>query len=53
MELPSLEKGSTVMEIKMFKKGSTVVELKSLKSFHRDGTKKVLQNWSKRFRKAP
>ena len=43
MELPSLEKGSTVMEIKMFKKGSTVVELKSLKSFHRDGTKKVLQ----------
>ena len=44
MELTSLEKGSTVMEIKMFKKGSTVVELKSLKSFHRDGTKKVLQN---------
>lgn len=43
MELTSLEKGSTVMEIKMFKKGSTVVELKSLKSFHRDGTKKVLQ----------
>ena len=43
MELPSLEKGSTVMEIKMFKKGSTVVELKSSKSFHRDGTKKVLQ----------
>ena len=31
------------MEIKMFKKGSTVVELKRLKSFHRDGTKKVLQ----------
>ena len=43
MELTSLEKDSTVMEIKMFKKGSTVVELKSLKSFHRDGTKKVLQ----------
>lgn len=43
MEVTSLEKGSTVMEIKMFKKGSTVVELKSLKSFHRDGTKKVLQ----------
>ena len=43
MELTSLEKGSTVMEIKMFKKGSTVVELKSLKSFHRDGTKKLLQ----------
>ena len=43
MELTSLEKGSTVMEIKMFKKGSTVVELKSLKSFHRDGTKKILQ----------
>ena len=43
MELTILEKGSTVMEIKMFKKGSTVVELKSLKSFHRDGTKKVLQ----------
>ena len=43
MELTSLEKGSTVTEIKMFKKGSTVVELKSLKSFHRDGTKKVLQ----------
>lgn len=43
MELTSLEKGSTVMEIKMFKKVSTVVELKSLKSFHRDGTKKVLQ----------
>ena len=43
MELTSLEKGSTVMEIKMFNKGSTVVELKSLKSFHRDGTKKVLQ----------
>lgn len=43
MKLTSLEKGSTVMEIKMFKKGSTVVELKSLKSFHRDGTKKVLQ----------
>ena len=43
MELTSLEKGSTVMEIKMFKKRSTVVELKSLKSFHRDGTKKVLQ----------
>ena len=43
MELTSLEKGSTVMEIKMFKKGSTVVELKSLKRFHRDGTKKVLQ----------
>ena len=43
MELTSLEKGSTVMEIKMYKKGSTVVELKSLKSFHRDGTKKVLQ----------
>ena len=43
MELTSLEKGSTVMQIKMFKKGSTVVELKSLKSFHRDGTKKVLQ----------
>lgn len=43
MELTSLEKGSAVMEIKMFKKGSTVVELKSLKSFHRDGTKKVLQ----------
>ena len=43
MELTSLEKGSTVMEIKIFKKGSTVVELKSLKSFHRDGTKKVLQ----------
>ena len=43
MELTSLEKRSTVMEIKMFKKGSTVVELKSLKSFHRDGTKKVLQ----------
>ena len=43
MELTSLEKGSTVIEIKMFKKGSTVVELKSSKSFHRDGTKKVLQ----------
>lgn len=43
MELTSLEKDSTVMEIKMFKKGSTVVELKSSKSFHRDGTKKVLQ----------
>ena len=43
MELTSSEKGSTVMEIKMFKKGSTVVELKSLKSFHRDGAKKVLQ----------